>query len=330
MGSTLILCDGHNGIGLAKRLARNGTVCKVHIQPDQGYLLDSANPSVIGKLSMLEQYDLILNQTNGFTDTPHTMCNSPFCQLVQNEKDYFTEVAKLLDVKIAVTCDFPLFVTGWFDGETFRTFTASISYNREHDGGRGRKSLPFQAFGRVTWHLPECDLTRPLTTITKLLQKVAYHGPITFVYEIAPDGFYLLMILPQFFTYETFELFRGNEFDLLWQLKMKQPIELTDQYAISVSILCYGKPQTKVVEFDDGAERHTFLDNLGLPQMLATNDPWLGQVTARSQTVHEARRRAYRTVQNCICTPDVFYRTDIGCDVESKISKLKEWGHVHV
>lgn len=388
MGSVLLLCDEQNGIGLARRLAQNGTVCKVYA-PDQNCLLNTTNPTVIGKLTMLEQYDIILNQTHHCESLPYAMTNSPFCQLVEHNFKYFqtfAEVAKLqtplfqhVDTPTALpqrgerlhleplhgtdrsgysfdtltTENTPIttlavsqsgvlpallytlpegvrcYVTGWFNGEDFAFFTLSFLNLRDHDGERGPQALPHRSRGRITLALPTCDLTKPFLNLNPFLKRVDFWGPLTLEFHVSASGILLLRAIPRFFAYETFELFKQSEFDLLWQLKTKQALTPSDQYAISISLLCYSYPGVAVLNPDEGAEKHLFLDNIGEAKSIASSDLWLGQATARSHTIHEARRRAYRTIRNITLCSDVFYRTDIGCDVEAKISQLKELGVIH-
>lgn len=388
MSSTLTLCDSETGIGLATRLARNGNISKIHHSLDHNYLSQSRNPSVIGKLAMLDQYDLIINQTSTYQDVPHGMCNSPFCQLIEKNTQYFFQVLDLLKLpncfeiitdyeSLITTCKrgellrleplqgtervgysfetltkqnepltslaasqsvlpalvFPssidCYVTGWFNGKSFSFFTLSLSQNRDYDGERGPQCLPHRARGRVTIRLTDCDMIRPFEALNGLLQKVGYWGPLTFCYVASEKCFNVTRIVPRFFIYEIFELTKLNEFDLLWNLHQGNTIELSDQYAISIALCCYSYPGVSVFSLPDGAERHAFVDNVSTPGKLATSDLWLGQVTARAATVHEARRRVYRTIKNSVLSPDVFYRTDIGYDVEFKLSKLAEWGMIN-
>lgn len=388
MSSTLTLCDSETGIGLATRLARNGNISKVYHTQDSDYLSHSRNPSIVGKLAILDQYDLILNQSSSYQDVPHGMCNSPFCKLVERNTKYFFEILDLLKLpncfNIITTLEdlellcargeqlrleplqgmertgysletltkqnepltslaasqnvlpalvYPLgiecFVTGWFNGVSFSFYTLSFSQSRDYDGERGPQCHPYRSRGRVTIRLTDCDMIRPFERLNGLLQKVGYWGPLTFVYSASEKQFYVTKILPRFFTYEIFELTKLTEFDLLWKFRQAQPIELSDQYAISVTLCCYSYPGVSVLRLPEGAERHAFIDNVSAPGRVATSDLWLGQVTARAQSVHEARRRVYRTINNSVLSPDVFYRTDIGYDTEFKLSQLAEWGMIN-
>ncbi|KKN05355.1 hypothetical protein LCGC14_1088190 [marine sediment metagenome] len=73
--------------------------------------------------------------------------------------------------------------------------------------------------------------------------------------------------------------------------------------------------------------RHIWLHDVQMENdryVCAGNGGNLGVITARGDTIREARRRVYRTMDNLII-PNVMYRRDIGGRVNNDIITLKEW-----
>lgn len=318
MGSVLILSKGSQGVPLAHRMGAEGSVTKLLFdnQEYNSILLGLANPVVIPSLRMLEQYDLIIDTGTKSSDSVISegytiLGGGPFGRRLDEDEVYRQKVLKLVPpVENAPSpTSLNTFITGWFNTEEFSFFTYSVSYDRLCESHKGRV-VP--AMGRVTHR---CQKRLEFDGLTPLLKKVNYLGPIS----IAIDRSWIsATILP----IEVFELYKQKSFDLLWALKSKQPIELRDEFAVLYRLVLDREITGKAIEVETAAFPHVCYQECDGNGVACGTD--ICVVTARSNQIFEARRRAMRTIKRIVKTPDIQYRCDIGCDMDSIVAYFQK------
>jgi phosphoribosylamine-glycine ligase len=235
---------------------------------------------------------------------------------------------------------------GWFNGKHFinQLFNHTIENKRFMEGDKGCQT---GCMGNVVWTSdPNKDriIQHALLPLTPLLKKVDYLGPIDINCIITENDIYFLEFTARF-GYDAIqaftELYKGKLFDMLWKLAVQNTsFNLWSDYSIAVRLSMPPYPQdedcsmlkgVQVLDIPQPARKHLMLSDVMLQdgtETLAGVDGVIGCVTARGQTISEARKRAYRTIDNCVIHQDVQYRRDIGLDVERKIEQLKVWGWI--
>lgn len=231
---------------------------------------------------------------------------------------------------------------GWFNGEEFVCFNHTVEKKRLMEGDKGPQT---GCMGNVVWVCARDRLVEDcLLPMQPLLQKARYLGPLDVNCICTETEAYFLEFTPRI-GYDAIqalsELMRTDLFEFMWQIASKgDNIKLRDDYGIAVRLTMPPYPSkdyqaldlldgTRVVDVPREAMKHTFLSDVARRDgklVMAGVDGVVGCTTARSNTVHEARRRAYRTIRNISLTDDLQYRKDIGLDVEDKVGKLKQWG----
>lgn len=318
MSSALVLSKNSNGVPLAHRLGSEGCVTKLLFDNQQynSILLGLQNPVVIPSLRMLEQYDLIIDTGTKSSDSVisegHTILGGgPFGRRLDEDEVYRAKVLKLVPSLYTAlpTTSLNTFVTGWFNAEEFSFFTYSISYDRLCESHKGR-IVP--GMGRVTH---QCPKRLEFDGLIPLLKKLNYLGPVS----IALDHSWIsTTILP----IEVFELYKQKSFDLLWALKSKQPIDLRDEFGVAYRLVLDRQIDTKAIEVETAAFPHVCYEECDGNGLACGTD--ICVVTARSNQVFEARRRAMRTIKRIVKTFDIQYRCDIGCDIDSIIAYFQK------
>jgi len=229
---------------------------------------------------------------------------------------------------------------GWFNGQEFVAFNHTLEQKRLMEGNLGPQT---GCMGNTVWACGEDELVKcALLPLEPLLRKVDYLGPLD-VNCICQEGKAWFLEYTSRFGYDAIqaysELIKGKLFDFLWRLSIQESLmEVSNDYAISVRLSMPPYPQegaeglkgVEVISLEDEAKRHVWLadvmkDSEG-KEVLAGVDGVVGCVSSRGQTINEARRRVYRTIQKSALTQDLQYRKDIGAGVEESIEKLKVWG----
>jgi len=342
MSSVLIISENGKGVPLAFRLAQEGHIVKVCFKDNEARVLlnKGKNPTVVGAPKMLEQYDLVLFDdafrfSGRSVDEIKREGKAVFgsCSLSEKLKEDINYESRVLDTMLNFDFKndpteemFKVQLHGWFDSVSFRPyFSLSLPYERLMEGGKGPK---VGCAGLITWCVKpeECELIKRLMEpLTPLLREAQYLGPVQVHCEVGEDS-HLYPVLRCNFNYDHIytwcELIKGPLFDFLWDLNLEvqAPMLVREDYALSVRLSAppfpYQEPEMKVLKglkIPEPAQKHFFHGRLSC-------------VTARGSSVHEARRRVYRTIDNTVKEPEVQYRKDIGAGAEGKIEKLKTWG----
>ena len=173
------------------------------------------------------------------------------------------------------------------------------------------------------------------------LKKISYKGPIDLNTIITKDRLYGLEFCPRFGYNALFSflmIYRGKINDLLysiatgvaknlpinkgWGLSVTFalppfPLDIEPDYSKDILIQGVNEQNKKYIWFYDVYKK-------GKDYACSGNGGDLGAVTAYGDTIREAKRRAYRTLNNLVI-PDVIYREDIGNRVSNDIATLKQW-----
>jgi len=235
---------------------------------------------------------------------------------------------------------------GWFNGEDFSpSFNHTIEYKRFMEGDKGSQT---GCMGNIVWATdPDKDeiVKRVLLPLQPLLQKVGYLGPVDVNCIVTEKDVFFLEYTPRF-GYDAIqalsELIKGSLFDFLWKVASRDnDIKFFNDYAIAVRMSMPPYPiedgfvkqlsGVQVLDIPEGARTHLMLADVMMEnshEVMAGVDGVIGCVTARGSSVQEARRRAYRTIDNIVIHGDVQYRKDIGAGVETAVETLKVQGWV--
>lgn len=229
---------------------------------------------------------------------------------------------------------------GWFDGKKFTSFNHTIEQKRLMEKDKGPQT---GCMGNVVWACGEDKLIKAaILPLAPLLEKVKFMGPIDVNCIISEKKATFLEFTPRFgydaiFAYT--EVLKGGLFDFLYKFATGRGGDKPyNYYGISVRMSLPPYP------FKDGLKNLEGVQSIDVPEP-AKNHIWywdvmqkngtpvcagvdgiICSVSARGVDVHEARRRAYRTVNSIGIHPDLQWRSDIGSEVERQIKDLKEWG----
>lgn len=339
MASILMLSRANEGIPLANRLAQEGHICKIFSLEYEGLMQNGHNPSYIkDPFSLLEQFDLVLSTTAGLGDMAETCkergkptIGGSFNDKMELDQEYCNSVISLLypNVKdLPAGMGIKICVTGWFNGKGFLSFSHSLKYDKMMEHNRGVDINT----GCVTWICKENRLIKEsLIPLIDLLTKVTYVGPITIDLAVFEDT-----VIPLNFTttldtsfYSFLELVKCSTWDILWKCTLEdtiQQVRETDfSISVNLSIPPYPylntegyEPLESYLNIPPPARPHTFC----FPQV----NGFLGYICARGESINEARRRVYRTINNIVLSDSIQYRSDIGYNFEDKFQQLKQWG----
>ncbi|MCW7076378.1 MAG: hypothetical protein OCU18_03690 [Candidatus Syntrophoarchaeum sp.] len=353
MSSVLVISADGNGGAIASRLAEESDVVRLYFGCNKKVAGSGhGNVTVIHSLSMLEQFDFVLFDGNGFEGTDYRLREKgikavgggSFGRKVANDAVYGRRVAESLleDVDSSEECPpkgIDLSVTGWFDGESFiNCFVFSGRYKRFMDGDKGVET---ENMGSVVWAVakPEDSLVKKcLLPLAELLQKVRHVGLMGVNVTVTEDDIYF----NRFETWPVYEdilafteILKGSLFDFLLKLVLKKHdrVDMFNTYGMAVrlsvppypyKIRNYMKCEYDSPVMDKKAKKHVLLNDI------CNDSSILGYVSARGVTSREAGKRIGRTVTGMNLKPEVQYRTDIGHDIEKKIELLKTWGWLNV
>ena len=213
----------------------------------------------------------------------------------------------------------------------------------------GERGPDVQSMGTV---ISLGDISSPLfwNGIAKtfpLLLKIGYTGPISLETIASKSGIFgrrLHIGLLPFSIYPFLEMYKGNGMEMINQIFSGVPTQLEFKsvlgIGIDISLLpfplesceCFGRTRQELPGFNPQNLKHFW--SLSVDEVRGkyyTTGGRLGVVTARGDTIpgfpplRDARRRVLRTISN-LKIPGLIYREDIGFQVDSFLSKLRNWG----
>lgn len=233
-------------------------------------------------------------------------------------------------------------ISCWFNGVDF-VFPAVISVNEnrfmEDDRGAVVDSMGCT--------LCICNPNKRMFTETMvkfkdLLRKVSYCGFFTLECTTNQGNIKVIKIEP-YFKYDLLYAFlEGTQGELgrtLHEIAIggKKEFKFPEMYAIAVRISIppypYSHVKSKKVKLDgvcSANEKHIWLQNTVRSKhgLVVSNGDYgvIATVTARGCSVHECRKRVYRTIEN-LYIKEMQFRRDIGVNVKATFDVLKkgEW-----
>lgn len=348
MSSAIVLAKTGEGTFLASRLANEGHVTRVFVENGEPSYVGYSNPSRMVKLKDLP-YDILVAGDGSLevpTDQP-VIGSNEFTLRFYNVEQYHNDVLQYLMDQDSLhpedsSLDQFTLVTLWYSqGELVPVSFLHLVYSRMLEGGRGCQ-IPAFGQGVATKLWPAERLLVPLMPrLNELMHKVQYTGPVVIRFHVDEDIVYYHGI--DFRMYAAlhtgvFELVKLPLFDFLWRLSIgEQDIPVREDYALSLRLstppfpygLDYPVDGYQVINFEHQAMNHVYLDGLRQERgavLLAGNSGRIGWVTARGESVQEARRRLFRTVKNARPIPEVQYRRDVGNEMEELINLLDVGG----
>lgn len=331
MASILLMSEKGNSLPLANSLARHGHLVKMHLNKKNGtFLQGSKNPTQVQAPRMLDQYDLIIEEPS--TDRLEgAFMNDPLVTKLHRDTEYRNKVLNFLygDRRVRGRMHYAQLL-GWFGDEGFvPPLFLCRPYIRLMDGDRGPMTSGMGCV--VTPDVQPDKVMELFGPFTEFLQKINYQGLFGVQALICKEQF--VPLGPTAWDCCTLlgiqEVLRQDLGQALLDLKLKgKPRQdfLQNTYAVSVRLTLppwpYGGQwppiNEPVVQVPEPALKHFHLGASDLGQV--------GVVTARGDDAREAKRRAYRTIQNTVQQQDVQFRSDIGDQCEDLVKDLREWG----
>lgn len=232
----------------------------------------------------------------------------------------------------------------WYNGKEVLNVNHTFEEKALCNGGVGPKT---GAMGSVVWNSSEATrlYKEGIGKIVPALKRHNYRGPIDLNTIVSKDKLYGLEFTARFgydALFDFLELYKGRIGDLLYGVAsgVARHISMRTGWALGLTIALPPFPLTDV---EDEYSQDILLQGINSQNLkhlwfydvykkkgeyaCAGNGGNLGVVSARGETIREARRRAYRTLGNLVI-PDVIYRTDIGERAPSDHAQLRDWGWI--
>lgn len=268
--------------------------------------------------------------------------------LASSEPEYALKLIRLMGIKGINGSGTPesgveVKVEMWWNGLSSYLHSWSIV---DHEMGVGDTGPDVGCAGVVVAHLDQRSRLA-VATVSKMesiLRKTSFRGPVR-MDVIATNREVLGLGLGVGLGYDYYqpilELYRGSITDLLFHTAggTEVKVDVFPEYALAIRLSVppypYMSPGTvaevEVKGVTKEMQRHVWFSGVreseeGLRTTGFTN--LLGCVTARGTSVREARRRAYRTIEN-LSVPDLQFRTDVGDRARSR-GVWDEWNHREV
>jgi phosphoribosylamine-glycine ligase len=218
-------------------------------------------------------------------------------------------------------------VQGYFNKGTFiKPYLLAFNYTRLMEDNRGPK---LSSSGSIVYLIKENKLTSlTLEALKVFLSKVDYQGFVGLECvlserEIFIIGFKLGFIdnITQPFT-ELLKIplvaYLDKEKDLIERIEFINTIAIGVTLSISNS---FKENKNNLLNVNEGARKHVW-------PIYHSNI--LAFITARGETIKEAQRRVYRTINNIVTSQDIQYRLDIGNSIEEDKNDLERWNDASV
>lgn len=263
---------------------------------------------------------------------------SHWAELLEKDSEYAHSVIEAVGWNTsAATKGVNFYVTTWFNGAHFLVTYCSLVYHRFMSSGRGpevRTTGVVSNFYQPTERVYK-DILRPLEAV---LRRTNHRGCCHVHLLVDGDSYTAKGLSASFNTPLALLLFensRAATSDVLLRLlnESSKPIQVLEQWAAALLITVPPYPYTidahsyELAGLQPPALKHLWLIDAkrdGSAFKTAKAHGKIGYVTARGSYLQEAVKRAYRTVRN-LEVRDLQYRDDVGRNLNSLISKLKEY-----
>lgn len=264
---------------------------------------------------------------------------SHFSEMIHKDKEYASQVIASLgwdqsEVKRGVN----LYITVWFNGSHYIAAYSSLVYRRFMSGGRGPDVKGTGVVSLFHDSLTESVRNNILKPLEKVLRRVNHRGCFHVHTVITGDKFSVPEISGLFYSPLTLTLLensRPSVSDVLLRLfdETSKPISLLDSWATALLVTIPPYPyqlpteETVIKGIESPALKHLwFMDvkKKGSDWITAATHGKIGYITARGNTLHEAVKRAYRTV-NRFEVRDIQYRDDVGRNLNNLLKHLRDY-----
>jgi hypothetical protein len=340
MASILILSKNASSIPLGVKLSDEGHICKIYIHEasERSLLKGFKNPSLVqDPTRLVDQYDLILCTSPGMGELCEEIKDKDKIVFggMFNDNLYLNEEYRqsLIDILFKDICyqlgGEEISTTGWFNGEEFIFFYHTLEYNRLMEHNRG---MIVQDPNYISFICKEDKLVKEtVLPLKELLNKVKYLGPITVKCKLYPEGRNFISFTPWIDStvYPFLELGKSPLWNLLWKCSQRKNGLTLNENDIAISISLSVPPYPYSSEFLYKTEEFFNPPGAANSHMYYFKETkgFIGYITARGDSINEARRRVYRTINNSIDqNPNIQFRSDIGYTYDEQVKKLKAWG----
>ncbi len=229
------------------------------------------------------------------------------------------------------------YLTGWFNGASFISTYTSIVYRRFMSGGAGPD---LNCTGVLTClKNPSAQAKHLLLDpLERILKKVNYRGPIHIHAFVNGSQWCVKELSASLMHPLSFVLFEGAQLrasDILLDLfdETSKRIKTSCPWTAALQLSIPPYPHTYSNEYHtvdgvvQGNLKHLWLADVVEDNSVFASSGLIGYVTARGIDENECVRRMYRTVGN-IHAKDMQYRNDVGRNVQSLLTSLKQGGWI--
>jgi hypothetical protein len=338
MLSIIAISRRGEGYEFADKLAKEGHIVKFYTQEKRDTKTkENKNPKLIEKLDdHIESADLFLFCSSGFGTLADTLGKAGkvvigggvFQDII--EKGFKERLFSLMP-RYEVKDGFYIALEGWFNGkEWIKPFSFTMCNYRLMENDKGPTTT---GVGFVTEFCEGRVFDETLMSLTKILVRETFVGPLTILGLIGVEGFVPLEIISTLTpsTLNMLECFKLGFGDFLFNIEEREELALKGTMAMATMLSSPPFPYEMVtnkngfLDVDKEAGKHFYQSLPG--------SSVLGFVTARGVDVTEARRRVYRTIGNIVKSQDVQYREDIGKSkafyFDSISETLEKWRWKH-
>lgn len=339
----LFVSDTNLSLGLAMRCETEGHNVR--------YAASSQIGSGIVKLASSDELwnpDLAIYDSNTFvahadsarTNGLKTLGPSRWSAMLESDDTYRNQIIASLGWPTTnLNQGTHLYISAWFNGTSFVSTYASITYRRFMAGGAGPDLACTGMIGNFQALTPRTYQTF-ISPLDKMLKKVNHRGCIHIhavvdgekyaVKEICASFMHPLSLL----LYENSNLTVSNILLKLFD-ETSKPISTISPWACGAQIsmppfpYAQGLNPTEIRGIVPANLRHLWFADMTQEgnRYFTSNKGLVGYITARGSDENECIRRMYRTIGN-INTTDLQYRNDIGRQTQSLLTSLRQPGWI--
>lgn len=287
---------------------------------------------VVDDESYGDRADLLRNNGN------RVLGSSQWSQLLESSPDYMKKVIQLVGWDTdTVSNGVNLYITAWFNGTHYISSYCSLVYKRFMTGGRG----PDVRFtGVLSTFNPLTDQT--FQTFLKPLQRVlrrVNHRGCFHIHAVTTGDLYSVKEVSASFSSPLslllYENAKASATDILLRLfdESSRRVPTLESYAAGLLLTVPPFPYKVASEptvlkgLETPALKHLWVVDAkkrGTEWSTTGAHGKIGYVTARGSSVHEAVKRAYRTVGKFEIR-DLQFRDDVGKDVQALLEHLTSY-----
>ena len=311
---------------LAQRLEDEGNQIDFYVCQDENLIVD--------KHIIDNAPDIIVFDSHGFGKLANRLTRNGFavlgCSLftdqLESDERYGIKVLQLCGLPTLGNIGIPVTIDAWFNGKHFINHMYCLD-NVVCPGSHQDKLF-----------------TQYVSKLASALKKAEYKGPITLEATIGKDGvsfknFRAQFAAPSMLVFK--EALKGRVSHVFSALAQGQDRTFMFKPGYSTSVTLSFSPSNLFSTNDyceivaegltDDTLKHLWL--YGFTRKAGDKFVYRGTggrvavVTARGDTIREARRRAYRTVFN-IKIPDVLFLQKVGKNATAGYGNIKQWGWI--